>query len=160
MPGAYAAISAFSPDGLYAVIEGPSVGSLWPKLWDMKEDRLVREFNQGTALSGRPASFYFPQAFSADSKYLLSGFGDVDPMVWDVSTGKVLSHLKGHTERILSAAFFSAYYHLPLDRSLLGSVLLSAAVVLVEAFSPHGLDNLTIQITAGGLASLIVHLWG
>ena len=61
---------------------------------------------------------------------------------------------------LLSALFFSLYYHLPLDRSLLASVLLSAAVVLVEAFSPHGADNLTIQVTASGLASLFIRLWG
>jgi phytol kinase len=61
---------------------------------------------------------------------------------------------------LLSAVFFSTYYHLPLDRSLLGSVLLSAAVVLVEAVSPHGADNLTIQVIASGLASLFVYLWG
>jgi hypothetical protein len=34
------------------------------------------------------------------------------------------------------------------------------AVVFVEAASPHGADNLTIQVTASGLASLFVHLWG
>jgi phytol kinase len=61
---------------------------------------------------------------------------------------------------LLSALFFSLYYHLPLDRSLLGSVLLSAAVAMVEAFSPHGADNLSIQVTASGLASLFVRLWG
>ena len=60
---------------------------------------------------------------------------------------------------ILSAVFFTVYYHLPLSRSLLSSLLLSVAVVLVEAASPHGADNLTIQVTASGLASLFVYLW-
>jgi phytol kinase len=60
----------------------------------------------------------------------------------------------------LSAVFFYAYYHLPLTRSLLSSLLLSAVVVGVEAASPHGADNLTIQFTASGLASLFVHRLG
>lgn len=61
---------------------------------------------------------------------------------------------------ILSAVFFTAYYHLSLSRSLLSSLLLSLAVVFVEAASPHGADNLTIQVAASGLASFFVHLWG
>ena len=61
---------------------------------------------------------------------------------------------------VLSAVFFCAYYHLPLSHSLLSSLLLSVVVVFVEAASPHGADNLTIQVTASGLASFFVHLWG
>ena len=61
---------------------------------------------------------------------------------------------------ILSVVFFSAYYHLPSSHSLLSSILLSVAVVFVEAASPHGADNLTIQVTASGLASFFLHLWG
>jgi len=61
---------------------------------------------------------------------------------------------------ILSAVFFSAYYHLPITYSLLSSLLLSVAVMFVEAASPHGADNLTIQVTAGGLAALFIRLWG
>lgn len=61
---------------------------------------------------------------------------------------------------ILSALFFAAYYHLPLPYSALSAVLLSLAVVSVEAVSPHGADNLTIQVTASGLAALFIRLWG
>jgi phytol kinase len=61
---------------------------------------------------------------------------------------------------LLSVIFFSLYYHLPVGRSVCGAVLLSAAVALVEALSPHGADNLTIQVTASGLAALFVHFWG
>jgi phytol kinase len=61
---------------------------------------------------------------------------------------------------ILSAVFFSAYYRFPLPQSLLSAILLSAAVVFVEAVSPHGADNLTIQVTASGLAGLFIRLWG
>jgi len=61
---------------------------------------------------------------------------------------------------ILSALFFSVYFHLPVSRSLLIAVLLSMAVMFVEAASPHGADNLTIQVTASGLAYLFIRLWG
>lgn len=61
---------------------------------------------------------------------------------------------------LLSAAFFTLYYHLPVGRSIFGAVLLSAAVALVEALSPHGADNLTIQVAASGLASLFIRMWG
>lgn len=59
---------------------------------------------------------------------------------------------------ILSAVFFVAYYHLAFFYSLLASLLLSAAVALIEAASPHGADNLTIQVTASGLAALFTRL--
>ena len=55
---------------------------------------------------------------------------------------------------VLSAVFFNTYYHLPLARSLLSSFLLALAIVFVEAISPHGADNLTIQVMASGLAYL------
>jgi phytol kinase len=64
------------------------------------------------------------------------------------------------TSLLLSAGFFSAYYHLPLSHSLLASLLLSLAVAFVEAASPHGGDNLTIQVAASGLAALFIRLWG
>ena len=61
---------------------------------------------------------------------------------------------------ILSTVFFSAYYRFPLPQSLLSGLLLSVAVVFVEAASPHGADNLTIQVTASGLAALFIRFWG
>jgi phytol kinase len=61
---------------------------------------------------------------------------------------------------ILSALFFSVHYHLPVSHSLLIAALLSMAVMFVEAASPHGADNLTIQVTASGLAYLFIRLWG
>jgi phytol kinase len=60
---------------------------------------------------------------------------------------------------ILSAVFFLAYYRLPLSPTFLSSIVLSLAVALVEAASPHGADNLTIQVTASGLAAFFIHLW-
>lgn len=60
---------------------------------------------------------------------------------------------------ILSAFFFLFLYHLPLAKAFLSSLLLSFAVVTVEAFSFHGADNFTIQITASGLTYLFIKLW-
>jgi phytol kinase len=61
---------------------------------------------------------------------------------------------------VLSAGAFSLIYHLSYVYSLLAALLVSGSVVVVEAASPHGADNLTIQVTASGLASLFVRLWG
>jgi phytol kinase len=60
---------------------------------------------------------------------------------------------------ILSALFFLFLYHLPLAKALVSSLFLSFAVVIVEAFSFHGADNLTIQITASALTYLFTRLW-
>lgn len=60
---------------------------------------------------------------------------------------------------ILSALFFLLLYHLPSAKAIISSLLLSFAVVIVEAFSFHGADNLTIQITASGLTYLFIRLW-
>ena len=60
---------------------------------------------------------------------------------------------------ILSLLFFLFLYHLPFAKALISSLLLSFAVVMVEAFSFHGADNFTIQITASGLAYLFIRLW-
>jgi phytol kinase len=60
----------------------------------------------------------------------------------------------------LSAAFFAVSYQFSLSLSVLSALLLSLAVVFVEAASPHGADNLTIQVTASGLAALFMRLWG
>jgi phytol kinase len=61
---------------------------------------------------------------------------------------------------VLSAAAFLWLYHLNHVHSLLAALLVSSAIVVVEAVSPHGADNLTIQITASGLAHLFSQLWG
>lgn len=61
---------------------------------------------------------------------------------------------------ILSFLFFLYLYQLPPEKAMLFSVILSAAVVLVEALSFHGADNLTIQVAASGLAYLFLKMWG
>lgn len=61
---------------------------------------------------------------------------------------------------ILSLLFFCFLYHLPFSKACVSSFLLSTALVLVEAFSFHGTDNLTIQMTASGLTYFFIRLWG
>jgi phytol kinase len=60
----------------------------------------------------------------------------------------------------LSAAAFFFILHLGGAKSLLAALLVSAAVVSIEAISPHGADNLTIQVSASGLSYLFLRLWG
>jgi len=60
---------------------------------------------------------------------------------------------------VLSFLFFIYLYQIPPARALLSSAVLSAALVLVEAVSFHGADNLTIQVTASGLAYLFLKVW-
>ena len=59
----------------------------------------------------------------------------------------------------LSWLFFIYLYHLPAEKAVLSSLILSTALVFVEAFSFHGADNLTIQVAASGLAYLFLKMW-
>jgi phytol kinase len=60
---------------------------------------------------------------------------------------------------VLSLAFFVFLYHLPIEKAILSSLILSTALVFVEAFSFHGADNLTIQVAASGLAYFFLKMW-
>jgi phytol kinase len=59
---------------------------------------------------------------------------------------------------VLSMLFFVSLYQLPFAKALVSSVLLSVVIVLVEAISPHGADNLTIQVAASGLTYLFLKI--
>ncbi len=61
---------------------------------------------------------------------------------------------------VLAAAFFRFLYNLPMPVALLSSLCLSLAIVIVEAVSFHGADNLTVQVAASGLAFFFVWIWG
>ncbi|HUU39075.1 MAG TPA: hypothetical protein VMW46_12840 [Candidatus Desulfaltia sp.] len=61
---------------------------------------------------------------------------------------------------VLSWTAFFWLYHLSFVHSLLSAILVASLVAVVEAASPHGADNLTIQLAASGLAYLFVRLWG
>ncbi len=61
---------------------------------------------------------------------------------------------------ILSSAAFFLLFHLSFSYSLLSAILLAGLIAGVEAISPHGADNLTIQVAASGLAWLFSRFWG
>lgn len=58
-----------------------------------------------------------------------------------------------------SFLFFFYIYHLPPVKAAFSSAVLSVAVVVVEAVSFHGADNLTIQVAASGLTYLLMKIW-
>lgn len=60
---------------------------------------------------------------------------------------------------VLSLLFFLYLYRVPFAQAMMASAILSVVIVLVEAVSFHGADNLTIQVTASGLAYLFVKIW-
>lgn len=61
---------------------------------------------------------------------------------------------------LLSLGFFVSLYGIPFAKAVLASFILSAALVVVEALSFHGADNLTVQVAASGLTFLFLRLWG
>lgn len=61
---------------------------------------------------------------------------------------------------ILSGLSFILFYRLSFSSSLLSALSVGGVIAAVEAVSPHGADNLTIQLTASGLACLFVRIWG
>ncbi len=60
---------------------------------------------------------------------------------------------------IISLFFFILLFQSPFSMAIVSSLLLSIAVVFVEAFSFHGADNLSIQITVSTLAYFFIKLW-
>lgn len=84
-------------------------------------------------------------------RYPVPGFGEV--RAWRSVEGSAAVLIMG------SLAAFVALLGLelaPLTR-LLAALAAGTAGAVVEAVSPHGLDNLTVQVAAAGVAHLIVH---
>ncbi len=61
---------------------------------------------------------------------------------------------------ILSGVVFLLYYRLGISAAMLAALSVGGAISAIEAISPHGADNLTIQLTASGLTCFFVRLWG
>jgi phytol kinase len=121
-----------------------------------------------TALGGVLINLFFPQfAFIG---YLVGGWGDAvgEPVGtrWGRHRYAVPSLMGVAAQRSLegSAAValvstvvaFSGFYllHYPVSTALATALLCGLGSTAVEAISNHGLDNLTIQVAAAGLATL------
>jgi phytol kinase len=121
-----------------------------------------------TALGGLLINLFFPQfAFIG---YLVGGWGDAvgEPVGtrWGRHRYAVPSLMGVRAQRSLegSAAValvstvvaFSGFYllHYPVATALSTALLCGLGSTAVEAVSNHGLDNLTIQVAAAGLATL------
>lgn len=119
-----------------------------------------------TALGGVLSNIFFP-AF-ASIGYFVGGFGDAigEPVgtkwgkhryrVPSLAGVKAERSLEGSTA-VLIVSIIAAFLSLLLldfsvDISLKTALLCGAAATAIEAVSSHGLDNLTIQITAAGVA--------
>lgn len=123
-----------------------------------------------TVLGGLISNLLFPRF--ALIGYLATGWGDAAGEPIGIRFGKrkyrVPSPFGLHTYRSLegSAAVFIVGWiailvglliqGTPLALAVWPSLLCSAAVTIVESFTPHGLDNLTLQVVAAGMATLLV----
>ena len=86
---------AFSPDGRQVI--SSYLYSNHIKLWDASTGREIRTF------SGQ----FFSLAFSPDSRQIISGSDDKTIKLYDLSTGRVIGILPGHTGYVSSLVFSS-----------------------------------------------------
>jgi len=61
---------------------------------------------------------------------------------------------------ILSFLFFHYLYNLPFLMSFTSSLIISIVIVIVEAFSFHGVDNFTIQVSASTVTYFFIKVLG
>jgi WD40 repeat protein len=90
----------FSPDGQWLATGGgvPS-RSGEVKIWKVSDSSLVRE------ISPSHSDTVFSLSFSPDGKYLATGSADKFVKTFDVSTGKLVKSMAGHTHYVLSVAW-------------------------------------------------------
>lgn len=123
-----------------------------------------------TALGGIASNVFFP-AF-ASIGYFVGGFGDAvgEPVGtrWGKHRYRVpsLAGVKAHRSAEGSfAVFIMSFIAASLALYLIGfsasagikaGIICAFASTLIEAFSTHGLDNFTMQVTASGMAYLLL----
>ncbi|MFB0565929.1 MAG: hypothetical protein ACETWK_09665 [Candidatus Aminicenantaceae bacterium] len=59
---------------------------------------------------------------------------------------------------LLSFFFFHYFYKLSLPMSFISSSIISVVIVIVEAFSFHGADNFTLQVSASAIAYFFIRV--
>lgn len=124
-----------------------------------------------TAMGGVLSNIFFPQ--TAFIGYFVGGWGDAvgEPVgtKWGVHKYtvptlfgvKATRSIEGSAAVFLVSTIISAYFILQITPiqflPALGIALLCGlAAALVESISSHGLDNLTIQLTAAGLLNYLI----
>jgi phytol kinase len=157
---------------LYAVSRG-SGNPLYDALAresDSPEERLLIILPlTSTVLGGLISNLFFPQF--APLGYLACGWGDAAGELIGVRFGKrkykVPPLFRMHTVRTLegSAAVFLTcilaillglfMQGIPIQSGILPVLFCSAILTLIEAWTPHGLDNLTLQVAASGVATIL-----
>jgi phytol kinase len=124
-----------------------------------------------TAMGGVLSNIFFPQ--TAFIGYFVGGWGDAvgEPVgskwgkhKYTVPTlfgVKATRSIEGSTAVFLVSSIISAYFILQITSiqllpALAIALLCGLAAALVEAISSHGLDNLTIQLTAAGVLHYLI----
>ncbi len=93
----YSFSGLFSPDNNYFV-DSPDGVTL--NLWDLKTSSTTPYHT----FVGHQA-WVTAAVFSTDMRYLISGDANGDIIVWDVTSGLLLRHLQGHTQRITALTY-------------------------------------------------------
>jgi WD40 repeat protein len=126
----------FSPDGtqLASASQGNSV-----KVWEVQSGQLLHDLRghyQGRWYWHGDSGHVHSVAFSPDGKLLASGSSDLTIKLWEVSTGKELRTLRGHTDTVYSVAFHP-------DGKVLASASKDKTIKLWEVSTGQELQTLT-----------------
>lgn len=97
----YAAVAAFSPDGLTAATSGNDGETL---LWDVGAGRLRSRLKGELYFPNSARVEHKPQVFSPDGRTLVTRRNE-RAYLWDVPTGRLKAELSGHRKDVLSISF-------------------------------------------------------
>jgi WD40 repeat protein len=104
LPGEVLAAVACSPDG--ATVATASLSG-WGQLWDAATGK-----PRGDPLRHPVPSWVMAVAFSPDGRLLATGGGDFESpkrrgegLLWEVSSGRLLTRLEGHDREVIAVAF-------------------------------------------------------
>lgn len=94
----YVESAVFSPDERF-VVTVSRTKNYTARLWNVEEGRAIAEFNLGDA------NLVTSVHLSPDGRFIVTTSYDQTAAVWEVSTGKRVSQLRGHTYTVWDAAF-------------------------------------------------------
>jgi WD40 repeat protein len=113
---------ALSPDGKWLLGQNEKLGA---SLWDTKSFKRIGPPNPWLDLT--------QQAFSPDNRMLAVVTKD-NLLVWDISEGRVVGDLRGHSERVVDLAFSN-------DGKLLASIDKDGSVILWDPINARRLSD-------------------